>query len=147
MTEQEREDFLQEFQTDPQKTKLFFCVLGGIFSEGIDLKGDQVIGVVIVSVGLPQICLERELIKEHFDSEDLGYYYAYVYPGFNKVLQAAGRLIRTMEDRGVVLLLDKRYLTKEYLMLFPQEWHHAKATNLKQISQQLTVFENPEMSL
>ena len=93
------------------------------------------IGVVIVSVGLPQLCLERDLIKEH-----QGYEYAYVYPGFNKVLQAAGRLIRTMDDRGVILLLDHRYLTKDYLTLFPQEWHHAQTTNLNKIDDQLSKF-------
>lgn len=140
MTESDKEQFLNEFQTDPHQNKLFLCVLGGIFSEGIDLKGDQVIGVVIVSVGLPQICLERELIKEHFDEKNLGYDYAYVYPGFNKVLQAAGRLIRTMVDRGVVLLLDERYLTPSYQALFPQEWFSAKKTNLSLISKQLIDF-------
>lgn len=140
MTEQEREIFLQEFQSEPDKNKLFLCVLGGAFSEGIDLKGDQVIGVIIVSVGLPQLCLERELIKQHFDNENLGYHYAYVYPGFNKVLQAAGRLIRTMEDRGVVLLLDERYASPTYLSLFPKEWHHVKETSLKMIEYQLDDF-------
>lgn len=135
MSEEDKENFLKAFETEQDKTKLFFCVLGGIFSEGIDLKGDQVIGVVIVSVGLPQLCLERDLIKEH-----QGYEYAYVYPGFNKVLQAAGRLIRTMDDRGVILLLDHRYLTKDYLTLFPQEWHHAQTTNLNKIDEQLSKF-------
>ena len=137
MSETDKEMYLSEFQTEPQENKLFLCVLGGIFSEGIDLKGDQVIGVVIVSVGLPQICLERELLKEHQSYED-----AYVYPGFNKVLQAAGRLIRSVNDRGVVLLLDERYLSKQYLDLFPQEWHHAKTTNLHTIEDQLIHFYN-----
>ena len=140
MNEQEREQFLKEFQTETDKTKLFFCVLGGIFSEGIDLKGNQVIGVIIVTVGIPQIGLERELIKEYFQKDNLGYHYAYVYPGFNKVLQAAGRLIRTPEDKGVVLLLDHRYLTSDYISMYPQEWNHFKTTNKSLISKQLSDF-------
>ncbi len=140
MSEENRDAFLLEFQKEPEKSKLFFCVLGGVFSEGIDLKGNQVIGVVIVSVGLPQLCLERELIKVHFDKQSLGYHYAYVYPGFNKVLQAAGRLIRTMDDRGVVLLLDERYLSDTYLSLFPRQWHHAKTTSINEIQKQLSEF-------
>jgi len=140
MTENERESYLAAFQSEPDKKALFFCVLGGIFSEGIDLKGDQIVGVIIVSVGLPQICLERELIRQHFDHEGKGYDYAYVYPGFNKVLQGAGRLIRTMEDRGVILLLDQRYQLKSYLSLFPEEWHHAQPTSLNQIGAQLDNF-------
>lgn len=144
MNEDERESFLKEFETETDKSKLFFCVLGGIFSEGIDLKGDQVIGIVIVTVGLPQICLERELIKEYFQKDNLGYNYAYVYPGFNKVLQAAGRLIRTPKDRGVVLLLDHRYLTNDYISMYPQEWNHFKSTNSHIIDQQLSDFHKSE---
>lgn len=140
MNELEREAFLNAFNENPEENRLFFGVLGGIFSEGIDLKGEMVVGVIIVSVGLPQLCLERELIREHFDKEDLGYAYAYTYPGFNKVLQAAGRLIRSYEDRGVILLLDRRYQTKEYLSMFPEEWHHAKPTNLTMINAQLDNF-------
>lgn len=140
MTEAKREEYLAAFQKNPDQRMLFFCVLGGLFSEGIDLKGEQLVGVVVVSVGLPQICLDRELIKNHFDQENKGFDYAYVYPGFNKVLQAAGRLLRQMDDRGVILLLDKRYQTTKYLRLFPQEWHDAKPTNLTVFRQQLMNF-------
>ena len=98
------------------------------------------IGVIIVTVGIPQIGLERELIKEYFQKDNLGYHYAYVYPGFNKVLQAAGRLIRTPEDKGVVLLLDHRYLTSDYISMYPQEWNHFKTTNKSLISKQLSDF-------
>lgn len=140
MSEAKREEYLAAFQKNPDERMLFFCVLGGLFSEGIDLKGNQLVGVVIVSVGLPQICLERELIKKHFDEETEGFDYAYVYPGFNKVLQAAGRLLRQMDDTGVILLLDKRYQMSKYLHLFPQEWHDAKPTNLAVFRQQLTNF-------
>ncbi len=140
MSEPQKEAFLQAFNEAFEENRLFFGVLGGIFSEGIDLKGNQVVGVIIVSVGLPQICLERELIHQHFNKDDLGYAYAYTYPGFNKVLQAAGRLIRSMDDRGIILLLDKRYQTKTYLSLFPEEWHNALPTSLKTIVQQLDNF-------
>lgn len=140
MSEPQKEAFLQAFNEAFEENRLFFGVLGGIFSEGIDLKGNQVVGVIIVSVGLPQICLERELIHQHFNKDDLGYAYAYTYPGFNKVLQAAGRLIRSMDDRGIILLLDKRYQTKTYLSLFPEEWHNALPTSLKMIAQQLDNF-------
>lgn len=140
MTEEEREAYLSAFAKEPDQKAVFFCVLGGIFSEGIDLKGNQLIGVIIVSVGLPQICLERELIRQHFDQAEKGYDYAYVYPGFNKVLQGAGRLIRTEEDRGVILLLDTRYQSRNYLAMFPNEWHHAQLTNLSMISSQVDSF-------
>lgn len=121
MSEEERESFLHQFVEDPKETRIGFCVLGGIFSEGIDLTGDRLIGVVIVGVGLPQIGLERDLIKYYFDEKEMdGYHYAYTYPGMNKVLQAMGRLIRTERDRGVVLLIDDRYLTPFYKGLMPE---------------------------
>lgn len=140
LSEQERDLFLERFKQNTHQTTLFFCVLGGLFSEGLDFKGDQVIGVVIVSVGLPQLSLERDLIKTHFDHENKGYEYAYVYPGFNKVLQAAGRLIRHENDRGIILLLDERYQKSSYTQLFPVEWSNARLTSLQTIEQQVTNF-------
>ena len=97
--------------------------MGGIFSEGIDLTGDKLIGSVIVGVGLPQICVERNIIKDYFNhnGED-GYEYAYTYPGMNKVLQASGRVIRSPYDKGAILLIDDRYGTNRYKSLFPKEW-------------------------
>ena len=101
-----------------------FCVLGGIFSEGIDLKEDSLIGVVVVGTGIPMISRNRDIIRDYFNKcgKD-GYAYAYVYPGMNKVLQAAGRVIRTAKDEGIILLLDDRFLTLEYELLFPREWN------------------------
>nr|MCR5715588.1 ATP-dependent DNA helicase [Lachnospiraceae bacterium] len=100
-----------------------FCVLGGIFSEGIDLKGEQLIGAIIVGTGLPQVCNERELMSSFFKEEDRdGFRYAYQYPGMNKVAQAAGRVIRTVEDTGIVALLDERFLQNSYVRMFPKEW-------------------------
>lgn len=97
--------------------------MGGIFSEGIDLKEDRLIGVVIVGTGLPMVCTEQELLKGYFEkTNQKGFDYAYQYPGMNKVMQAAGRVIRTMEDEGIILLLDDRFLKREYQELFPREW-------------------------
>jgi len=121
MKEEERTSFIERF--DIEKDSISFCVLGGAFSEGIDLTGDKLIGVVIVSVGLSKICAENDIIKEYFQNKNnMGFQFAYVYPGMNKVLQAAGRLIRKEEDRGVILLIDSRYKTREYINLFPREW-------------------------
>ncbi len=108
MNEERREAFLARFAEEREGTLLGFCVLGGIFSEGIDLKNDSLIGAVIVGTGLPMVCTEREILKNYFDSQgDNGFDFAYRYPGMNKVLQSAGRVIRTEDDRGVVLLLGR----------------------------------------
>jgi DNA excision repair protein ERCC-2 len=125
MTEAEREAFLESFQSDQKEALLGFAVLGGIFSEGIDLIGDRLNGVVVVGVGLPQLCFERNLIKDHFyKKEKNGYDYAYVYPGMNKVLQAGGRLIRSEDDLGTIVLIDDRFLHKQYQSLLPEEWRN-----------------------
>lgn len=123
MREGEREAFLAEFEHKEEKPILAFCVLGGIFGEGIDLTAERLIGVMIVGTGLPQIGNEREILREYYDKRTgEGFDYAYRYPGMNKVLQAAGRVIRTAEDRGIIALLDERFLEAEYLRLFPREW-------------------------
>lgn len=123
MSEDEREDFLSLFRINPQGNTIGFCVLGGVFSEGIDLKEDRLIGVIVVGVGLPQICLERNIIKDYFQNKNnLGFEYSYMYPGMNKVLQAAGRLIRTEDDKGIILLIDERFSYKTYQGLLPKEW-------------------------
>lgn len=141
MDEEAREAFLAQFEKNPTKTKIGFCVLGGIFSEGIDLTEDRLIGVVIVSVGLPQIGLEKDLIKYHFeDQEKEGYHYAYTYPGMNKVLQAIGRLIRTEKDKGVILLIDDRFNTPLYSSLMPAEYSDRKCTQLRYVTEQVDGF-------
>ncbi|BCJ93147.1 ATP-dependent helicase [Anaerocolumna cellulosilytica] len=124
MTEMEKEEFLQDFIKEPDTTRVGFCVMGGIFSEGIDLKNDRLIGAVIVGTGLPMVCNERELFKEYYDNRSgNGFDYAYLYQGMNKVLQSAGRVIRTLEDTGAILLLDERFLQRQYSDLFPREWY------------------------
>lgn len=123
MSESEREAFLKAFKPNQSGTLLGFAVLGGIFSEGVDLIGDRLNGVMVVGVGLPQLCFERNLIKDHFNQKGKnGYDYAYVYPGMNKVLQAGGRLIRSEKDHGTIVLIDDRFLQRQYQMLLPLEW-------------------------
>lgn len=124
MSELEREAFLQRFENGRQdETLIGFCVLGGIFSEGIDLRRDSLIGVGIVGPGIPQIGTEREILKDYFDHHGRnGFDFAYRYPGMNKVLQAAGRVIRTQDDVGVVVLMDDRFVTRAYQKLYPREW-------------------------
>lgn len=123
MTEEEREKFLEAFQTDPKETLVGFALMGGIFGEGVDLTGNRLSGAIIVGVGLPQIGPERDIIRSYFEATHrLGFEYAYMYPGMNKVLQAVGRVIRTEEDRGVVLLIDERFSLASYRKLFPKEW-------------------------
>ncbi|KPL60723.1 ATP-dependent helicase [Rossellomorea vietnamensis] len=123
MSEREREEFLQEFRSDREHPVIGLAVLGGIFSEGIDLKGDRLKGVIVVGVGLPQPSVEQEIIKDYFNGMGMnGYDYAYVYPGLNKVFQSGGRLIRSEDDRGVLKLIDDRYLTPKYRALLLEEW-------------------------
>lgn len=141
MDEASREDFLNKFHPHPTQTHIGFCVLGGIFSEGIDLTEDRLIGVIVVGVGLPQIGLERDLIKYHFEERDKeGYHYAYTYPGMNKVLQAVGRLIRTKKDKGVILMIDDRLNTPLYNGLMPLEYKDRKCTTLKQVEKDISAF-------
>lgn len=130
MSENEREDFLLKFTEQPEYTTIGLCIMGGIFGEGIDLKNDRLTGTVIVGTGLPMVCTENELFREYFDEVNgMGFNYAYLYPGMNKVLQAAGRVIRTNTDKGVILLLDKRFLRQDYTELFPREWYPYNVVN------------------
>lgn len=123
MDENAREDFLKQFDAARTETLVGFCILGGIFSEGIDLKGERLIGSIVVGVGLPGIDLRTDLIRDYYDIQrGTGFDYAYVFPGMNKVLQAAGRVIRSEEDRGIVLLIDSRFATGRYRALYPAHW-------------------------
>jgi DNA excision repair protein ERCC-2 len=130
MTEEEREEFLNNFSEGVSETLVGFAVMGGIFGEGIDLTGDRLLGAIIVGVGLPQVCLERDIIRDYFsEKKGSGFEYAYIYPGMNKVLQAVGRVIRTEEDKGVVMLIDDRFSDNTYRRLFPPEWQPIKVGN------------------
>ncbi len=157
MTEAEREAFLAAFSKERKRSLVAFCVLGGIFAEGIDLVGEQLVGVLIVGTGLPQICSEREILKGYYNGEltvsgedggadpavpggGEGFAYAYQYPGMNKVMQAAGRVIRTAADVGVIGLLDERFLRRDYRELFPREWDDFTTCQIETLPAMLKTF-------
>ena len=141
MREEEKEAFLAAFQEETEETLIGFCVMGGIFSEGIDLYGDRLIGAAVIGTGLPQIGEERELLRRYYDRNGKnGFDYAYRFPGMNKVQQAAGRVIRTPEDVGVILLLDERFARTENRQLFPVEWADARACSLGSAGEAIRSF-------
>ena len=141
MKEADREQFLEEFTVVRQRSMIAFCVMGGIFGEGIDLKEEQLIGAMIIGTGLPQIGNEREILKQFYDGRSgNGFDYAYLYPGMNKVLQAAGRVIRTVSDVGVIELLDERFLRREYQELFPREWERFEVCHAGNVAEKLRQF-------
>ena len=141
MKEADREAFLQKFEEEYNTSFVAFCVMGGIFSEGIDLTNDRLIGAIVVGTGLPQISNEREILKNHFDAiSGNGFDYAFRYPGMNKVLQAAGRVIRTTEDTGIILLLDERFLQSDYQGLYPREWTKKTICNSNTIEEVVESF-------
>lgn len=143
MKEEEREEFLLNFEENHAQAFVAFCVMGGIFGEGIDLKQDRLIGVIVVGTGLPQISNEREILRQYYDkNQGEGFDYAFRYPGMNKVLQAAGRVIRTNEDRGIILLLDERFLQSEYRNLYPREWKERKICSLDDVQNYVSEFWN-----
>lgn len=160
MNEHAREEFLRRFsinaecdfadvirmevEIEEEKSLLGFCVMGGIFGEGIDLKNDSLIGAVIVGTGIPQVCAEREILRQYFDGEYKrdadGFDFAYRYPGMNKVLQAAGRVIRTSQDVGIVVLLDERFQSPSYRRLFPREWENCEWVDQTSIGRRIERF-------
>ncbi|HOX56569.1 MAG TPA: ATP-dependent DNA helicase [Candidatus Paceibacterota bacterium] len=141
MSEAEREAFLAAFAVDHGETLLGFAVMGGVFGEGIDLVGDRLIGAVIVGVGLPQLCIERDLIRDYFQQKTgSGFEYAYTFPGMNRVLQAIGRVIRSETDRGAVLLIDTRFADTRYRRLFPPWWRRLTVRNAAALSHALNEF-------
>jgi len=141
MTEAEREAFLAAFAAEHEETLVGFAVMGGIFGEGIDLAGDRLIGAVIVGVGLPQLSVERDLIRDYFqDATGMGFDYAYLYPGLNRVLQATGRVIRSEIDRGVVLLIDARFGQGRYVRLLPAWWRVVRVRKVSEITEAICRF-------
>ena len=147
MSEPEREAFLAAFAVEHGETLVGFAVMGGVFGEGIDLVGDRLIGAVIVGVGLPQLCVERDLIRDYFQAQiGTGFDYAYTFPGMNRVLQATGRVIRSETDRGVVLLIDARFKEQRYRRLFPYWWQPIRVRSVSQVQQALRQFWQPAPS-
>ena len=141
MTEAEREQFLAAFAAEPGGTLVGFAVMGGIFGEGIDLVGDRLIGAVMVGVGLPQLEAERDLIADYFEAHHRnGFDYAYTFPGMNRVLQAIGRVIRSETDRGVVLLIDRRFGEPRYRRLFPAGWRPVNVRQEAALQERVRAF-------
>lgn len=154
MNEEQREAFLDQFtkrnemepaeapgRDEGQTSLLALCVMGGVFGEGIDLKEESLIGVIVIGTGLPMVCPEQDILKGYFERhEKPGFAYAYQYPGMNKVMQAAGRVIRTMKDEGVIALLDDRFLQPDYRALFPREWSDYQVTRLNRVGKQVKLF-------
>ena len=143
MSEEEREEFLEEFSIKRDNSLIAFCVMGGIFGEGIDLKNEQLIGVIVVGTGLPQISDEREILNIYYEKLNGNVFdYAFRYPGINKVLQAAGRVIRTVEDNGVIVLLDERFLQSDYGPLYPREWDDRIICGIGEVENYIKEFWN-----
>ena len=141
MSENQREEFLEMFEEERDHPMLGFCVMGGVFSEGIDLTHDRLIGVIVVGTGIPQVCNDREIVKNYFDQKGMrGFDYADLYPGMNKVLQSAGRVIRTEDDKGIILLLDDRFQNRQYQQLFPREWKEYEVCGRKEIKEKMEEF-------
>lgn len=141
MNEEKREEFLKEFEKERKGNLLGLCVMGGIFSEGIDLTEEKLVGAFIVGTGLPQICYEREILRQYFEKKNgKGFDYAYLYPGMNKVLQSAGRVIRTETDKGVILLLDERFLQRQCQDIFPREWANVKRCTVENVKERVEQF-------
>ena len=141
MTDRERNAFLRMFSHSSRDTLVGFAVMGGVFGEGIDLVGERLSGAVIVGVGLPGISPERELIRDYFtQAYQAGFEYAYMFPGINRVLQAAGRVIRSEKDLGIVLLIDRRFGTHRYHSLLPREWRPVRAADEKRLRSKVADF-------
>ena len=141
MSENQREEFLEMFEEERDHPMLGFCVMGGVFSEGIDLTHDRLIGVIVVGTGIPQVCNDREIVKNYFDQRGMrGFDYAYLYPGMNKVLQAAGRVIRTAEDVGIIVLLDERFRQYSYRRMFPREWEQVVPVTVDTVAKKVERF-------
>ncbi|WP_326909225.1 ATP-dependent DNA helicase [Sedimentibacter sp. MB31-C6] len=140
MNEEEQIEIINRFNN--YSNIVLFTVVGGIFSEGIDLPLERLIGTVIIGTGIPQISFERNLIKNFFDRKyNSGFDFAYKFPGFNKILQSAGRVIRTEEDKGVVVLIDSRFCQYSYINMFPGHWKHYKEIyNVDELKKQINNF-------
>jgi DNA excision repair protein ERCC-2 len=144
MSEPERDAFLAAFAVEHGQTLVGFAVMGGVFGEGIDLVGERLIGAVIVGVGLPQLCIERDLIRDYFQQQiGTGFDYAYTFPGMNRVLQATGRVIRSETDRGAVLLIDARFRESRYRRLFPAWWRPTCVRSISDLQTALRQFWHP----
>jgi Rad3-related DNA helicase len=142
MSVKEKEAFLEEFRKEDKSYLVAFAVMGGIYSEGIDLAGDSLIGAIIVGIGMPAISYEREAMAAYYDEKfEEGKQYAYIYPGMNRVFQAAGRVIRSEEDKGVIVLIDDRFTDPIYKKSLPDLWEGLKfIDDAKILKEELDIF-------
>lgn len=140
MSEKSRTTFLEKFSTTNERSLVGFAVMGGVFSESIDLVGNRLTGAAVIGVGLPGISVEREIIKEYYNLLEAGYEYAYLYPGISRVLQAVGRVVRSENDRGAVLLVDDRFSNDSYKQILPEEWNMQQVNNSEELRAILEVF-------
>ena len=141
MNESEREKFLEAFSEDRPEGLIGMCVMGSIFGEGIDLKRDCLIGAIVVGTGLPMVCTRQEILRQYYDEKgEDGFRNAYLCPGMNKVMQAAGRVIRTEEDRGIAVLLDERFTQPSYRSMFPREWEGYRICTLSDVERHIDSF-------
>ncbi|MCI7812152.1 MAG: ATP-dependent DNA helicase [Lachnospiraceae bacterium] len=141
MSEEKREIFLESFEVDREKSLVGFCIIGGIFGEGIDLKAERLIGAIIVGTGLPQVGTEREILRQYYEKQGKdGFFFAYLCPGMNRVQQAAGRVIRTVEDTGVIALLDERFCMASHQSMFPREWEGFQICTLENVEEKVKNF-------
>ncbi len=142
MSAKEKADFLDSFSSESEGYLVGFCVMGGIYSEGIDLVGDSLIGAVVVGIGMPSLSYEREAMAEYYEEKyEAGKQYAYIYPGMNRVLQAAGRVIRREEDRGVIVLIDDRFDDPIYKKSIPSLWRGMEYVgDAKELNERLREF-------
>ena len=141
LTDEEKQNIIEKYKTTTN-TKVGFFVMGGVFSEGIDFIGDSLSGVIIVGVGLPMVCDENNILKDYFEEVyHQGFEYAYIYPGFTKVIQAVGRVIRSDTDRGIAILIDERFTYSKYLSLMPPHWSNKKCiTNIYDLKKEIQEF-------
>jgi len=140
MSEKSRQNFLKKFSLKTERSLVGFAVMGGVFSESVDLVGDRLTGAAVIGVGLPGISIEREIIKEYYSQSETGYEYAYQYPGLSRVLQAVGRVVRSESDRGAVLLVDDRFADEGYMQILPEEWNMQQVSDADELRDYLEMF-------
>lgn len=142
MTEQQKENYLGYFQRKGgEKPLVGLTVLGSLFNEGIDLVGEELTGVMVIGTGIPGLSPEREFLAQYYDEKTgKGFEYAFMWPGFNRVTQAAGRLIRSEDDFGIVLLIDDRYGRQDYRQLIPQDWNAQHTDDREECLEAIRVF-------
>jgi DNA excision repair protein ERCC-2 len=144
MADHNRNSLLEKLSVQGE-AHLVLAVQGGIFAEGVDYPGELAIGAIVVGPGLPKVSFETELIRRYYEENcSKGFEYAFLYPGMNRVVQSAGRIIRTETDQGIFVLLDRRFSFENYMSLFPRDWYDSSPQELisKNYGEELRKFWN-----